>query len=132
MKPESGSETQMSGLSPHPSPPPQVSGLKSQPSRIAWHLYVLQIDFAKLGNTRTQVMNELREGGIGTQVHYIPVHLQPYYRKKYGYAAGKCPVAEAYYERCLSLPLFPAMSDSDVDRVIGAIKELVPQTLSVV
>ncbi|MCG3148397.1 MAG: UDP-4-amino-4-deoxy-L-arabinose--oxoglutarate aminotransferase [Verrucomicrobiae bacterium] len=92
--------------------------------RAAWHLYVLQLDFSKLGKTRTQVMNELRQQGIGTQVHYIPVHLQPYYRNKYGYSAGKCPVAEAYYERCLSLPLYPAMTDADVQRVINAVRGL--------
>jgi UDP-4-amino-4,6-dideoxy-N-acetyl-beta-L-altrosamine transaminase len=87
----------------------------------AWHLYVLQFDFAALGRTRTQVMADLRARGVGTQVHYIPVHLQPYYRNKYGYGPGKCPVAEAYYRRCLSLPLFPAMSDGDVARVIDAV-----------
>jgi UDP-4-amino-4,6-dideoxy-N-acetyl-beta-L-altrosamine transaminase len=91
----------------------------------AWHLYVLQIDFAALGKTRTQVMAGLRERGVGTQVHYIPVHLQPYYRRKHGYGPGKCPVAEGYYQRCLSLPLYPAMSDSDVGRVIAAVREVV-------
>jgi UDP-4-amino-4,6-dideoxy-N-acetyl-beta-L-altrosamine transaminase len=93
-------------------------------SATAWHLYVLQIDFAALGKTRTQVMSELRKRGVGTQVHYIPVHLQPYYRDKYGYGPGKCLVAEAYYQRCLSLPLYPAMTDVDVERVIQAVKEV--------
>jgi dTDP-4-amino-4,6-dideoxygalactose transaminase len=86
---------------------------------------VLQFDFAALGRTRTQVMADLRARGVGTQVHYIPVHLQPYYRSKYGYGPGKCPVAEAYYRRCLSLPLFPAMSDGDVARVIDAVTSVV-------
>jgi perosamine synthetase len=96
----------------------------SSPStKSAWHLYVLQIDFKDLGKSRTQVMQELRQHGVGTQVHYIPVHLQPYYRNKYGYASGKCPNAEAYYERCLSLPLFPTMTKSDVKRVIAAVTE---------
>ncbi len=90
----------------------------------AWHLYVLQIDFAALGKTRAQVMAGLRERGVGTQVHYIPVHLQPYYRRRRGYGPGKCPVAEAYYRRCLSLPLFPVMTDSDVARVIAVVKEV--------
>jgi UDP-4-amino-4,6-dideoxy-N-acetyl-beta-L-altrosamine transaminase len=92
----------------------------------AWHLYVLQFDFTKLGKTRTQVMTELRQRGVGTQVHYIPVHLQPYYRRKYGYAPGKCPVAEAYFQHCLSLPLYPAMTDADVQSVITAIRHLTP------
>lgn len=88
----------------------------------AWHLYVLQCDFAALGRTRTQVMQALSARGVGTQVHYIPVHLQPYYRRKYGYAFGKCPSAEAYYPRCLSLPLAAAMNDDEVDRVIAAVQ----------
>lgn len=93
--------------------------------RSAWHLYVAQIDFTLLGKNRAQVMRELKELGVGTQVHYIPVHLQPYYRNKYGYGDGKCPVAEAYYHRCLSLPLYPSMTDADVSRVIEAVREVV-------
>jgi dTDP-4-amino-4,6-dideoxygalactose transaminase len=61
-------------------------------------------------------MNALRERGIGTQVHYIPVHRQPYYARRYG--PLNLPGADAYYARCLSLPLFPAMEESDVDRVV--------------
>lgn len=90
----------------------------------AWHLYVVQIDFPMLGKNRAQVMQELRELGVGTQVHYIPVHLQPYYRDKYGYAEGKCPAAEAYYEKCLSLPLYPTMSDEMVDLVVKAVRSV--------
>lgn len=93
-------------------------------SLTSWHLYTVQIDFAALGRSRTQVMASLRDAGVGTQVHYIPVHLQPWYRKTYGYAPGKCPVAEAAYERTLSLPLFPAMTDADVAHVVQAVKSL--------
>jgi UDP-4-amino-4,6-dideoxy-N-acetyl-beta-L-altrosamine transaminase len=103
---------------------PQVSSLGTCPPRVAWHLYVLQMDFAGLGQTRTQVMQRLRDQGVGTQVHYIPVHLQPYYRRRHGYGPGKCPVAEAYYERCLSLPLYPAMTDKDVEHVIRVVRKL--------
>jgi perosamine synthetase len=88
-----------------------------------WHLYVVQIDFDRVCKTRADMVKELRKRGVGTQVHYFPVHLQPYYRKRHGYGPGKCPVAEAYYERCLSLPLFPAMTDDDVRRVIDAVGE---------
>ena len=91
---------------------------------ISWHLYTMQIDFSKLGKTRTEVMSELRQQGIGTQVLYIPVHLQPWYRNMYGYEQGKCPVAESYYTRALSLPLFPAMSDNDIQKVISAVRDL--------
>ncbi|HEX5398551.1 MAG TPA: DegT/DnrJ/EryC1/StrS family aminotransferase, partial [Verrucomicrobiae bacterium] len=91
---------------------------------ISWHLYTVQMDFEGIGKTRTQVMNELRARGIGTQVLYIPVHLQPWYRQTFGYGAGKCPVAEQYYRRCLSLPLYPAMSNDDREQVIQAILQL--------
>jgi dTDP-4-amino-4,6-dideoxygalactose transaminase len=64
-------------------------------------------------------MNRLRERGIGTQVHYLPVHLQPYYAKRYG--DHSLPGAVAYYERCLSLPLFARMEETDVDRVADAL-----------
>jgi UDP-4-amino-4,6-dideoxy-N-acetyl-beta-L-altrosamine transaminase len=81
----------------------------------AWHLCTALIDFAAAGTTRARVMAALRARGIGTQVHYIPVHRQPYYRRRYGDL--HLPGADAYYARCLSLPLFPAMADDDVDRV---------------
>jgi dTDP-4-amino-4,6-dideoxygalactose transaminase len=90
----------------------------------SWHLYAAQIDFVALGRTRAQVMAALREAGVGTQVHYIPVHLQPWYRRTHGYGPGKCPVAEAAYERTLSLPLFPTMTDVDVAHVIKSVKSL--------
>lgn len=87
----------------------------------SWHLYTVQIDFGEIGTTRTQAMASLREAGVGTQVHYIPVYLQPWYRMMFGYGPGKCPVAENYYSRALSLPLFPAMTDDDVVQVISAV-----------
>ncbi len=91
----------------------------------AFHLYVLQIDFKKIGKTRKQVMEELIKAGIGTQVHYIPVHLQPYYQKEHGYQKGDFPIAEAYYEKCLSLPLYPKMTDDEVNYVISKVREVV-------
>lgn len=93
----------------------------------SWHLYTVQIDFNKLGRTRTDVMTSLREKGIGTQVLYIPVHLQPWYRKTFGYRAGKCPIAEDIYRRLLSLPLYPGMTDDDVLTVVECVnKTLLP------
>jgi UDP-4-amino-4,6-dideoxy-N-acetyl-beta-L-altrosamine transaminase len=84
----------------------------------AWHLYVVLIDFSAAGVERAEVMHRLRKRGIGTQVHYIPVHRQPYYRRRYGDVS--LPGADAYYARTLSLPLFPDMEDDDVDRVVDA------------
>jgi dTDP-4-amino-4,6-dideoxygalactose transaminase len=69
-------------------------------------------------------MQELREKGVGTQVLYIPVYLQPWYRRTYGYAPGKCPKAEQFYSCALSLPLFPAMNDADMEKVIDAVAHL--------
>ena len=67
-------------------------------------------------------MKALSEQGIGSQVHYIPLHRQPYYRERYG--ENSLPGAEAYYERCLSIPMFPGMTDEDVGRVVGAVAKL--------
>jgi len=88
----------------------------------AWHLYPVLIDFAALGKDRATFMRELRALGVGSQVHYIPVSSQPYYRDLYGEQnfAG----AEAYYGRALSLPIFPAMTDADVSRVVEALETL--------
>jgi UDP-4-amino-4,6-dideoxy-N-acetyl-beta-L-altrosamine transaminase len=88
-----------------------------------FHLYVPRFDFSGLKTTRKDVMAKLSEKGIGTQVHYIPVHTQPYYRKTWGYSWGDFPEAEAYYEQALSLPLFPRMDDEDVRRVIDCVGE---------
>jgi len=87
----------------------------------AWHLYALQIDFSAIGKSRTTFVEELKKQGIGCQVHYIPVYLQEYYRKRYGYMLGKCAVAEKCYPGSLSIPLFPSMTDDDVSRVVRAV-----------
>ena len=94
--------------------------------RISWHLFTVEIDFAKLGKSRTEVMAELRGKGVGTQVLYIPVHLQPWYRRTYGYGIGKCPQAEAFYGRALSLPLYPGLTPEDLQTVVHAVRELHP------
>lgn len=94
--------------------------------RISWHLFTVQIDFAMLGKSRTEVMAELRGKGVGTQVLYIPVHLQPWYRRTYGYGIGKCPQAEAFYGGALSLPLYPGLTLEDLQTVVHAVRELHP------
>jgi UDP-4-amino-4,6-dideoxy-N-acetyl-beta-L-altrosamine transaminase len=91
-----------------------------------FHLYVLQIDFDKIGKPRKQIMEEMKQKGIGTQVHYIPVNSQPYYTEKYGkYVPEEYPVAETYYNKCLSIPLFPMMSDEDVEYVVKTVISIV-------
>ncbi len=88
----------------------------------SWHLYTAQFDFARAGITRSEVMQHLREQGVGSQVLYIPVYLQPWYRKQFGYAPGKCPIAESFYQRALSLPLYPDMTDADVEHVVACVQ----------
>lgn len=90
-----------------------------------FHLYAVQLDFSALGKSRVRVMQELRNKEIGTQVHYIPVHTQPFYKETYGYKEGDYPNAEKYYEQELSLPLYPGLSDEDVNSVIKAVKEVI-------
>ncbi|MCZ6770867.1 MAG: UDP-4-amino-4,6-dideoxy-N-acetyl-beta-L-altrosamine transaminase [Proteobacteria bacterium] len=86
----------------------------------AWHLCAVLIDYETLGATRRQVMERLAASGIGSQVHYVPVHRQPYYRDRYGDLG--LPGAEMYYEKVLSLPLFASMEDADVDRVLETLE----------
>jgi perosamine synthetase len=81
----------------------------------AWHLFTVQVP------RRAEIFQQLTDAGIGVQVHYMPVHLQPYFRERFGTGAGDFPRAELYYEQALSLPLFPAMDDADVDRVVNAL-----------
>ena len=89
---------------------------------VGWHLYPLLIDFAAMGKSRGAVMQELRDQGIGTQVHYIPVSSQPYYKNLY--ATPELPGAQAYYARTLSLPLFPGMTDDDVIWVVAGLTDV--------
>lgn len=85
-----------------------------------YHLYVIQLDANYLTVDRGRVFAALRAEGIGVNVHYLPVHMHPYYRQHFATGAGLCPNAEAAYQNILSLPLFPAMTDGDVDDVIDA------------
>lgn len=89
----------------------------------AWHLYVVQLMLEELPKSRRQIYDELRQRGIGVNVHYIPVHLQPQY-KALGHKEGAFRVAERYYRRALSLPMFSGLSESDQDRVISNLKDV--------
>jgi perosamine synthetase len=91
--------------------------------RHAWHLYPVRLDLERLSADRRTVFSALRAEGIGVNVHYIPVYWHPYYRGL-GYEKGLCPRAEAAYERLLSLPMFPAMTDRDVDDVVAAMRKV--------
>lgn len=90
----------------------------------AWHLVVVQLRLDRLRVDRAAIYHALRAEGIGVNVHYIPVHRHPWYRERYPELEGRLPVAEAAYERLLTLPLFPAMRDEDVDDVVAALDKV--------
>ncbi len=96
----------------------------------AYHLYVVQVETERLEAGRAEIFAALRAEGIGVNVHYIPVHLHPYYRRRLRTQPGLCPVAEAAYERIVSLPMFPAMTDRDVEDVIEAVEKVTSQYLA--
>ncbi len=90
----------------------------------AWHLCPIRLELEKLSVGRTEVFRALRAENIGVNVHYIPVHLHPYYRERFGYHGGEFPVAEYAYERLISLPMFHGMGDQDVDDVVQAVRKV--------
>src|SRR5579864_7661972 len=87
----------------------------------AYHIYVVALNLDRLRCDRDTIFQEMRGSGIGVNVHYKPVHLHSYYRQRLGLGPGLCPVAEDAYRRILTLPLYPAMTDADVERVVDAI-----------
>ena len=91
----------------------------------AYHLYPLQSDFNKLAVTKSELFNKLKESGINLQVHYIPVHLQPFYQKHYGFNTGDFPVSERFYRNEVSLPIYPDLSNDDQKKVIKKIGEYI-------
>jgi dTDP-4-amino-4,6-dideoxygalactose transaminase len=90
----------------------------------AWHLYVVLVEPFALRIHRDQVIEELRQRGIGTSVHFIPLHLHAYYQRNWGYRSGEFPVAEDYFDRCISLPIYPRMTNEDVCQVIDALHDI--------
>ncbi len=92
--------------------------------RPAWHLYPIRLDLEKLTASRGEFFKALRAENIGVNVHYIPVHLHPYYQQRFGYRGGEYPVAERAYDRLISLPMFHGMSDQDVEDVVLAVTKV--------
>jgi perosamine synthetase len=90
----------------------------------AYHIYMIRLDLAQLQVTRAEVFSALRAEGIGVNVHYIPVHLHPFYRNRFGTGPGLCPVAEAAYEQLITLPVFPQMTKKDTEDVITAVRKV--------
>jgi UDP-4-amino-4,6-dideoxy-N-acetyl-beta-L-altrosamine transaminase len=98
--------------------PPRLADRES-----SWHLYVVEVDPDRTRVTRRELFEALRAAGIGVNVHYIPIHLQPYYRAL-GFRPGDCPAAESYYANAISLPLFPRMTDAQQDTVVGVLRSV--------
>lgn len=90
----------------------------------ARHIYAIQLRLELLKIGRREIFEELQKKGIGVQVHYVPLHLHPFYQREFGYKKGDFPVAENYYNRAITLPLFPKMTDKDIDRIIKTTKEI--------
>ena len=90
----------------------------------AWHLYVIQLRLDRLRIDRAAFIEALKAEQIGTSVHFIPLHLHPYYRDRWGYRPEDLPRASAVFERIISLPIYPGMTDEDVEDVIGAVRSI--------
>ncbi len=90
----------------------------------AWHLYPIRLNLEALAAGRAEIFRALRAENLGVNVHYIPVHKHPYYRERFGYKGDEFPVAEDAYERLISLPMFHAMTDVDVEDVIAAVNKV--------
>lgn len=95
--------------------------------RHAWHLYPILINADLLSISRNGFIDVLKSENIGTSVHFIPLHLHPYYQRTYGYKRGDFPVAESAFDRTVSLPIYPRMSENDVDDVIASVRKVVDQ-----
>jgi len=90
----------------------------------AWHLYPIALELERLTCDRARFIEELRAENIGTTVNFIPIHLHPHYRQALGHAEGRFPVAEDAYRRAVTLPLYPRMSDRDLDDVCVAVRKV--------
>jgi dTDP-4-amino-4,6-dideoxygalactose transaminase len=95
----------------------------------AWHLYVLQLDLSKMTVNRDKFIELMAKENIGTSVHFIPLHLQPYWRDRYNYQAEDYPIALDVFNRAMSLPIYPKMTDDDVQNVINAVKKVSKEVL---
>jgi dTDP-4-amino-4,6-dideoxygalactose transaminase len=103
--------------------PAECSGI-----RHAWHLYAIRLRLERLKIGRAEFIEQLKSEGIGTSVHFIPLHRQPYYRDRFGLQSQDYPVADAAYERLISLPLYTRMTEQDVEDVIEAVRRIVERS----
>ena len=100
------------------------------PGRIhSWHLYVIRLRLERLAIDRAQVIKELQEAGIGTSVHWMPLHMHPYYRETYGYTPQDLPVAASLYPEIITLPLYPDLAESSVEHVCSTLRGILARAL---
>jgi len=102
-----------------------MTPIEKKYAKSAWHIYPIQLKLEKLKVNRKKIFEELRGAGIGVQIHYIPLHLQPFFKNKFGYKKGNFPITEKYYQGAITLPLFPKMTTKDVKTVIEMIKKVI-------
>lgn len=105
--------------------PQIITPLVKDYTKPAWHLYSVQIDTDSLKINRNEFIEALKAENIGTSVHFIPLHLHPYYKERYGFKRGDFPVAESIYDHEISLPLYPKMTDEDAKDVVSAVKKII-------
>lgn len=98
--------------------------VQEQRAKSSWHLYVVRLRLDRIGRSHREVFDALRAAGIGVNLHYIPVYLQPYYRAL-GFAPGHCPEAERYHGEAISLPLYPGLSERDQDYIAATLRQLI-------
>lgn len=89
----------------------------------SWHIYVVRVDFARVKKTKAEIFREMRERGITLNLHYIPVHTQPYY-EALGHKPEECPLALDYYREAMTLPLYYALTDEEQDKIVAALREV--------
>ncbi|HQV11145.1 MAG TPA: DegT/DnrJ/EryC1/StrS family aminotransferase [Nitrospira sp.] len=101
--------------------------LESPGSGHSWHLYVIQLDLHSLRISRNGFIEALKKSGVGASVHFIPLHLHPYYRSRFGFTPADFPVASETFERIVSLPIYPRMTDADIRHVIESVRTIVAE-----
>ena len=94
----------------------------------SWHLFILRLRPELLSIGRDEFIEELKAAGIGTSVHFIPLHQHPYYIEQYGYRHGDFPQAEDSFSRCISLPIYPDLTEAQMEQVVGAVSKIVSRS----
>ena len=96
---------------------------QNEHTKSSWHLYVVRVDFSKISKTKNQIFAEMKEKGICLNLHYIPVHTQPYY-ENLGFKGGDFPNSEKYYEEAFTLPLYYSLTDEQQDHIVKSLVEV--------